>query len=223
MIDMSDLNSKDLEDLIIQNIPRDALMALEDAYASGDQKCVTHATLFVKDHRSSGAGQNRHFFNNENFHEALMAHGANPTRLCGTRLVIGRLGIFNIARLNVPGHKWVKIKDSKTRKDLACYNLEIERKYVQSDLFDKAKSFVANGTIFIIGVMDGWDKEIGIPRLTQVMIALPAPNLESWIYIKPLKEFIKLYSLPETVIQQDNATPILKVQPKKQTGNDQGN
>lgn len=222
MPSLSKLGPPELEQLIKENIPRDAFMALDDAYKSGDQKCITHAPLFSQPHRSSGAGQNRHFFMNETFHEALTAQGAKPTPLSGTKLVIGKLGIFNIARLNVPGHKWVRLKSSKTRKQLAQLNIAIERTYVQGDLFDADKP-VSAGTIFILGVMDGLDTGTGIAKLTQVMIALPAPDMESWLYIKPLTEFLKLYDLPENNNQQDGAVPTLKAQPKKQTGNDQGN
>ena len=135
---------------------------------------------------------------------------------------VGKLGIFNIARLNVPGHKWVRLKTSKSRKQLAQLNEAIENRYVQPGLFDTDR-VVSTGTIFILGVMDGWNAGAKVPALTQVMIALPAPNLESWLYIKPLNEFLKLYDLPENNNQQDGAVPKLKVQPKKQTGNDQGN
>lgn len=222
MKNLSELGPKELEQLIIQNVPLDALMALQDACVSGDQKCITYAMLFDKGHRSSGAGHNRHFFNNETFREALITHGATPLPLCGTRLVVGRLGIFNIARLNVPGHKWVKLKNSKSRQILAQDNALIEQAYVQSDFFYEERP-VTKGTIFILSVMDGLDAATGIAKLTQVMIALPAPSMESWLYIKPLTEFLGLYDLLENNAQLDNAVPTLKVQPKKLTGNDQGN
>ena len=136
--------------------------------------------------------------------------------------MVGKIGIFNIARLNVPGHKWVKLKSSKTRKQLAQLNTAIERTYIQGDLFEAEKP-VSAGTIFALGVMDGWNADAKIAALTQVMIALPAPDMESWLYRKPLTEFLKLYDLPENSNQQDGAVPTLKAQPKKKTGNDQGN
>lgn len=223
MPSLSKLGPPELEQLIKENIPRDALMALDDAYKAGDQKCVTLAPkLFEQGHRPSGAGQIRHLFVNENFHEAFAVHGATPTPLSGTRLVVGKLGIFNIARLNVPGHKWVNLKSSKTRKQLAQLNTGIERTYVQGDLFDADRP-VSSGTIFILGVMDGWNTDAKIAALTQVMIALPAPDMKSWLYIKPLTEFLKLYDLPEASTQPDGAEPKLKVIPKKQTDDDQGN
>ncbi len=81
---------------------------------------------------------------------------------------------------------------------------------------------LAEGTIFIVGVMDGND-ENGIAQLTQVMIALPAPNMKSWLYINTVAEFRQLYDQLDTGGQPDKAVPILKVQPKKQTDNDNGN
>ncbi|MGA9917103.1 MAG: hypothetical protein WBR17_31645 [Paraburkholderia sp.] len=210
-----------LEQLIVQNIPRDALMACEDAYHNGDVKGRTQASAFALGHRPSAAGQVKHFYINEAFHEALLAHGADPTPLRGTRLVVGRWGIFHVARLNVPGHQWVNLRRSATRKTLAEVNKSIEQKYVQRDLFDEASEATA-GTIFILGVMDGVDAN-GIAQLTQVMLALPAPDLKSWLYMKSVTEFLSLYEQTNTVEQPDNAQPKLKTQPKKQTGNDEGN
>ena len=212
---------KELEQLIIKNIPRDALMACQDAYHDGDTQGRLHSALFVSGHKPSAAGQNKHFFINETFHEALLAHGASPTPLCGTRLVIGRLGVFNIVRLNVPGHKWTNLRRSTTRSKLAELNNSIESKYVQGDLFAVPHE-VADGTIFILGVMDGIDAN-GIAQLTQVMVALPAPDMKSWLYISTLADFLKLYDQLDSAVQPDNAVPKLKAQPKEQTDNDQGN
>ncbi|WP_186041387.1 hypothetical protein [Burkholderia gladioli] len=210
-----------LEKLIVQNIPRDALMACEDAYHNGDTKGRTLASAFAQGHRPSAAGQVKHFYLNEAFYEALLAHGADPTPLRGTRLVVGRWGIFRVARLNVPGHQWANLRRGATRKALAEVNRSIEQKYVQGDLFDEASEATA-GTIFILGVMDGVDAN-GIAQLTQVMLALPAPDMKSWLYMKSVTEFLSLYEQTNAVEQPDNAQPKLKTQPKKQTGNDEGN
>ena len=214
-------DSNDLEQLIDKNVPRDALMAFEDAYRSGDQKGRLQSAAFSLGHRSSAAGHNKHFCINETFYEALQVHGANPTPLRGSWLVVGRLGVFNIARLNVPGHKWVDLKRSATRKKLAQLNESIERKYVQGDLFSQARE-VSAGALFIVGVMDGVD-ENDISQLTQVLVALPAPNMKSWLRLWTMDEFLKLYDQPVTVGQPDSAVPKLKPQKMKKTGNDQGN
>jgi len=212
---------EELEQLIVRHVPRDALMACEDAYHNGDTKGRGHASDFAMGHRPSAAGQVKHFYLNEAFHEALLAHGADPTPLRGTQLVVGRWGIFNVARLNVPGHQWVNLRRSATRKKLAEINRAIQGKYVQGDLFNEA-SEPTGGTIFILGVMDGLDAN-GIAQLTQVVLALPAPEMKSWLYRKSVKEFLSLYDQANVAEQPDNAKPILKTQPKKQTGNDQGN
>lgn len=212
-------DKKGLEKLIVKSIPRDALMAFQDAYNAGDKQGRAHSAVFAQGHKPSAAGHNKHFFINETFREALQAHGASPSPLCGTRLVIGRLGVFNIARLNVPGHKWTNLRRSATRSKLAELNSMIELKYVQGDLFAVPRE-VADGTIFILGVMDGIDSN-GIAQLTQVMVALPAPDMKSWLYISSMTDFLKLYDQPTSVVQRDNAMPKLKTQPKKQTGNDQ--
>ena len=207
--------SNDLEKLIVKYVPRDALMACEDAYYNGDAKGRQHSAIFFAGHKPSAAGQNKHFFINESFYEALEVHGAEPTPLRGTRLVVGRFGIFHIARLNVPGHKWVNLRRSATRKKLAELNTHIERKYVQADLFAVPQD-VAEGTIFIVGVMDGVDDN-GIAQLTQVLVALPAPDLKSWLYINRIADLLTVYDQLDTEEQIDKATPKLREQRKKKT------
>lgn len=220
MIVMPSTAKHELEKLIAQNIPRDAFMAFEDAYYAGDVKGRTRAASFSAGHRPSAAGQEKHFCTNETFHEALLAQGAEPTPLKGTRLVVGRLGIFNIARLNVPGHKWTNLGRSATRHKLAEVNRNIEEKYVQRDFF-QAPSAVLGGTVFILGVVDGQDAN-GIAQLTQVMVALPAPDMKSWLYINSMSEFLKVYEQTPMTGQMDKAVPTLKRISRKQAGNDQG-
>jgi hypothetical protein len=70
--------------------------------------------------------------------------------------------------------------------------------------------------------MDGMDSN-GIAQLTEVRVALPAPDLRSWIYFSTMSDFLKLYEESRVATQVDNAVPTLKVQQKKQTGNDEGN
>lgn len=212
---------KELERLITSQIPRDLFMACEDAYHNGDEKGRRLASSFGKGHRPSAAGHVKHFYINEAFHEALQVHGADPAPLRGTQLVIGRVGIFNIVRLNVPGHKWVNLRRSATRTALAELNDIIEQKYVQSDFFTIAGE-PTGGTIFILGMMDGIDVN-GVAQLTQVMLALPAPDMKSWLYTSTISNFVDLYDAEVPSVQLDNALPKLKIQPKKQTGNDQGN
>ncbi len=217
---MLSTNVSDLERLIMENIPRDALMAFEDAYFSGDEKGRKRAADFDAGHRPSAAGHNKHFSINETFFDALLVQGAEPSPLKGTKLVVGRMGLFNIARLSVPGHQWANSGRSKTRKKLADQNYAIQNKYVQANLFGE-QPVVIHGTIFIIGVMDGLDED-NMSQLTQVMLALPAPNMESWLYISTIADFLKLYDEVDAVAQVDDAKPTLKNITKKQNDNEQG-
>lgn len=70
--------------------------------------------------------------------------------------------------------------------------------------------------------MDGVDTN-GLAQLTQVMVALPATDMKSWLYISSMADFLKLYDQTSANVQPDNAVPKLKVQRKKQNDNDQGN
>lgn len=211
-----------LEQLIVSNIPKDAFMALEDAYRDGDQRGRQIGALFSQGHRRSAGGQAKHFVTNETFFIAMEAHGANPTALRGNNVVVGKLGIFNIARLNVPAHKWVALNRGKTRPRLAKLNAAAELRYVQEDMFQKPERDISEATLFIVGVMDGQD-ENGLAQLTQVLVAMPAPDLESWMYLEPLSKILALYEAPERVVQPDNVRPKLKSVPSKKTADDQGN
>lgn len=222
MVGTPELSLEKLEQLIVEQVPRDVFMALEDAYYSGDERGRMSASDFAQGHRPSAAGSVKHFHINEAFREALEAHNAEPTPLRGTRLVIGRVGMFHVVRLNVPGHKWVNLQRSATRKRLAEFNDSIQHHYVQRSLFDVDVPLPTGGTIFILGVMDGQDAN-GVAQLTQVMVALPSPDLQRWLYKKSVAELLDVYDRPETVVQPDNALPQLKPQPQIETGNDHGN
>jgi hypothetical protein len=211
-----------LEKLIVANIPKDAFMALEDAYRDGDRKGREYGARFAPGHRRSASGQDKHFALNEAMFDALEAQGANPTPLRGNRVVVGRLGKFNVARLNVPGHKWVDLRRGKTRPQLAKINTAIERRYVQQDLFDSPEGEISEATLFIVGLMDGQDVN-GLSQLTTVMVALPAPDLRSWLYFQPLSKILALYEDPAPVVQPDHAKPVLKSVHIKKTGDDQRN
>lgn len=211
-----------LEKLIVANIPKDTFMAFEDAYRDGDRRGRELGARYSQGHRRSAGGQIKHFLLNETMFVAMEAHGANPTPLCGNRVVVGRLGVFNVARLNVPAHKWVAMNRGKTRPRLAKINTAVERRYVQPDFFAKADAEVSEATLFIVGVMDGQD-ENGLAQLNQVLVAMPAPDLESWLYIEPLSKILALYEAPERAVQPDNVRPVLKKVPSKKTGDDQRN
>ncbi|WP_295550747.1 hypothetical protein [uncultured Pseudacidovorax sp.] len=217
-------SQKALEKLIARHVPRDAFMAFEDAYFDGDRKARLRASEFARGHKRSAIGSIKHFYNNETFHEALEAHGAKPLPLRSTGLVVGRLGIFNISRLNVPGHKWTNLRRSSTRASLAELNEQIQRKYVQADFFAEPQD-IAVATLFVLGVMDGQD-ENGLAQLTHCMVALPSPTLDSWLYLKTMKDFLKVYDRGLPSGQADKAMPKLKTTTRKKntgTEDDSGN
>lgn len=212
----------EIEQLLIESIPKDVFMALEDAYRDGDRRGREQGAKFSPGHRRSAGGQAKHFALNETFYVVLEAHGANPAPLRGNRVVIGRLGKCNISRMNVPDHKWADLRRGKTRRLLAKINTAVALRYVQGDLFAKGKQPISETSVFILGVMDGLD-ENGMTQLTNVLVALPAPDLRSWLYKEPLAKVLALYDVPTPVVQPDNVKPKLKSTRIKKTGNDQGN
>ncbi|WP_343638679.1 hypothetical protein [Roseateles sp.] len=212
----------EIERMLVENIPKDVFMALEDAYRDGDRRGRQEGAKFSAGHRRSAGGQAKHFALNEAFFVALEAHGGSPTPLCGNRVVVGRLGKCNISRLNVPDHKWADLRRGKTRRQLAKINTAVARRYVQGDMFALGDEPISESSVFILGVMDGQD-ENGMAQLTSVLVALPAPDLRSWLYKEPLAKVLALYDVPAPVVQPDNVKPVLKSTRIKKTGNDQGN
>lgn len=210
----------EFEKLILKNVPKDVFMALDDAYRDGDEKGRALGAAFAKGHRPTAAGMNKHLALQEAFHTAFFVHGGNPPPLKGNRVVTAQFGIVTMARLNVPGHKWVDWSRSKTRVTLAEFNLAPERRYMQSDFFAQQPVEVSKVTLFVLGVMDGVDSN-GLTQLTAVMIAAPAPDLSRWLYLKPLSRLVELYNIPEQLQQPDNVKPTLKKAHKKQSGDDQ--
>jgi hypothetical protein len=212
----------EIERLLVENIPKDVFMSLEDAYRDGDRRGREHGARFSPGHRRSAGGHAKHFALNETFFVALEAHGANPTALCGNRVVVGRIGKCNLSRMNVPDHKWADLRRGKTRRLLAKINTAVARRCVQGDFFAVGEDEILESSVFILGVMDGQD-ENGMAQLTNVLVALPAPDLGSWLYKEPLAKVLALYDVPAPVVQPDNARPVLKSTLVKKTGNDQGN
>lgn len=210
----------EFEKLILENVPKDVFMALDDAYRDGDEKGRTLGAAFAKGHQPTAVGMNKHLALQEAFHTVFTVHGGNPLPLKGNRVVTAQFGIVTLARLNVPGHKWVNWSRSKTRATLAEFNVAPERRFMQSDFFAQQPVDVSKVTLFVLGVMDGVDSN-GLTQLTGVMIAAPAPDLSRWLYLKPLREVLGLYEIPAQLQQPDNVKPKLKKAHKKQSGDDQ--
>lgn len=206
-----------IESLIVANVPRDLLMAMEDALITGTQQGAQDAGTLCKGHIAHAVGQMRHFRMNEAFSDALNAADANPTPINGNRLVVGRIGIVSLARLNVSSHLWSNAKRSKARRQLAMLNRQIEQ-LVNPDLFDPCKPATV-ATVFAVAV---FDRAVGNPlaELVRVDIAIPRADMDGWLYRQPVAKVIELYDVPATLTQPDNAIPVLKTSielPKQQS------
>ena len=100
-----------LEKLVVQNVSRDLILAGAEALEAGAIRAYKATVHLERGHRASGLGQMRHFCMNETFNTALTVAGAAPTPLVGNRLVVGRAGMFQIARLNVStANPWPRLR-----------------------------------------------------------------------------------------------------------------
>lgn len=196
-----------IESLIVTNIPKDLLMAMEDALISGAGQGAIGASSLAKGHRAHAVGHMRHFRMNESFSDALLAAEANPTPISGNRLIVGRKGIFSVARFNVTSHLWSNAKRSKARRQLALFNRAIEP-LVYPDLFETYKP-ASMASIFAVAVFDR-SLSSALAELIRVDIAVPRADMDGWLYRQPVSKTLELYETLETPVQPDNAHPVLK-------------
>lgn len=200
-------SSEGIESLIVANVPRDLIAAMEEALITGAAEGAAGSGTLAKGHRAHAVGQMRHFRTNERFFEALAAAEASPTPLNGNRLVVGRVGIFYVSRFNVTTHFWSNAKRSKSRRQLAMFNLAIEH-LVTPDLFENYEP-AQSASLFTVGVFDRSPSN-ALAELVRVDIAIPRPDMDGWLYRQPVAKALALYDTKPQVIQPDMAYPVLK-------------
>lgn len=201
---MISAHKKPVVDLLVESLSRDMLMGIEEAFLIGAERGYAHAKGMNRGHLPNVLGQMRHFHMNETFWEALAAGGANPTPLKGNRVVVGRAGMFNLARFNVSAGLWNNSRRSQTRRALAEANRAIEQ-LVQPNLFDATP--VTQGTVFFVACFSG-SLSVQPEAPQSVHLAVPDKNMKSWLFQEPISQFLERYY--ESPAQADNAMPKLK-------------
>ena len=147
---MPDSKQITIASLLIQHIPRDLIMGVEDALFTGALRGTSAGAGMNSGHRSHAVGQMRHFHMNETFRDALEVAGTNPTQLKGNRVVIGKAGIFALGRFNISNGVWNNGRRSRTRREMALANLSIEP-LVIPDLFETYQPATKNTVAFVAG------------------------------------------------------------------------
>lgn len=200
-------SSESIESLIITHVPRDLIAAMEEALITGAAEGAAGSGTLAKGHRAHAVGQMRHFRTNERFFDALAAAEASPTPLNGNRLVVGRVGIFHVSRFNVTTHFWSNAKRSKSRRQLAMFNLAIEH-LVTPDLFESYEP-AQSASLFAVGVFDRSPSN-AFAELIRVDIAIPRADMDGWLYRQPVAQTLALYDTKPQITQPDMAHPVLK-------------
>lgn len=194
--------------LLLQHIPRDLIMGVEDALLTGAQRGTSAGAGMNPGHRSHAVGQMRHFHMNETFRDALEAAGTNPSQIMGNRVVTGKAGIFALGRFNISNGVWNNGRRSRTRREMAMANLSIEP-LVTPDLFD-AYQPATKATVFFVGVFDRSVQDSAAVPMS-IDIAVPDHELKEWLFRMPTTQFLRFYEQESSTEEQlDLAVPMLK-------------
>ena len=197
-----------IADLLLQNIPRDLILGVEDALITGSKRGTNAGAGMNLGHRSHAVGQMRHFHMNETFRDALAAANTNPTQIKGNRVVIGKAGIFSLGRFNISNGMWNNGRRSRTRREMALANLSIEP-LVLPDLFETYKP-TSLATVFFVGVFDRSVQDTMATPMS-IDIAVPDHELKGWLFRMSTTNFLALYEAQTADdIQPDLAIPSLK-------------
>lgn len=203
---MPQSSRKAIAELIMQNLPRDLLLGIEEGLNVGAARALSAAKGMHTGHVKHAVGQMRSFHMNETFNDALIAGGANPTPIKGNSLVIGRSGMLTLSRFNVSARTWHNGRRSAMRRQLAQANQAIEQ-LVQPGLFSPTP--ITEATVFFVASFSGsMSFEPEAPQT--IYIAVPDKNMKSWIFQEPLDRFCSRYFEGESPVQPDMAQPKLK-------------
>lgn len=202
---MTGTRKPSIADLLIQNVPRNLVMGVEDACEAG----ALRAHLATKDmddkHRKNALGQMRAFHMNEMFDEALQAADAVHTPLQGNSVVVGKAGIFKFSRVNMSSAMWNNCRRSAIRRQLSEANQSMTQ-LVQPSLF--AQEPITTGTFFFVACFSG-SLTNQPEKPLEIHIAVPDAQMTGWLFREPLYRFLARYD--EALQQQiDLAKPKLK-------------
>lgn len=202
---MPESRNPPISELLIQNVPRNLVMGIEDACEAGALRAHLATKEMDKGHRKNALGQMRAFHMNEAFDEALRAAGAVHTPLKGNGVVIGQAGIFKFSRVNMSSSMWNNCRRSATRRQLAEANKSMTE-LIQPSLFDNQP--VDAGTFFFVACFSG-SLTLQPERPLEIHIAVPDAEMKGWLFREPLNRFMARYDeAPQH--QPDLAMPKLK-------------
>lgn len=204
---MSPLLRESIPSLLVRDLPRDLVMAVEDALSSGAARAFRAATGTEDGHLPTVVGQLRHFKMNEAFHRVLAANEATPTPIRGNSLITGRAGVFTLGRFNIPVGAWTNGRRSHTRQQMALANEALEP-LVQGGLFDSYRPPSA-AVAFFVACFSG-SLQVSPNAPVSIHIAVPNRDMRGWLFREPLSAFLRRYESAAGEVQPDMAKPKLK-------------
>lgn len=192
--------------LLVNNIPRDLVMGIEEAFMVGAQRAFAAAKGMDDGHLPHVVGQLRHFHMNEAFQRVLSAGEAYPTPIRGNGIVTGRTGVFKLARFNIPEGIWNNGRRSKTRRQMALANYAIEP-LVQPGLF---QGYVppSDAVAFFVACFSG-SLQVSPDSPVSIQVAVPDGSMRGWLFRESLDKFMLRYEA-KSAVQDDLAVPKLK-------------
>ena len=205
-----------IPELLVSSLPIDLVTGIEEGLPVGAQRAYASARGMEEGHLPAIVGHMRHFHMNETFHRSLTINQANPSPLCGNKVVVGRSGIFSLARFNIHEGYWANYRRSLTRKQLSAANKSIEP-LVQPELFSSYTP-ATKATVFFVAVFAG-SLSVSPEAPTSIQIAVPDSQMKSWLFREPISSFLERYSQVQDA-QRDLAVPRLKKIADQQQRND---
>ncbi|ROM72138.1 hypothetical protein BK653_09735 [Pseudomonas brassicacearum] len=197
------LNPDAIAALLIDEVPRDLVMGVEDAFAAGALQAYA-MTKDVRKQRKVALGYMRHIEMNERFSDLLEAANAELVPVQGNRVIVGKAGIFKFTRLNMTTTNWNHASRSTIRRELADANQAISE-LAQLSLFESQK--VEGGAFFFVARFSG-SLHHQPEKPLQIYIAVPTPKMDGWLFREPLAQFLERYDAAPKQI--DNVTVTLK-------------
>lgn len=203
---MSESLKDSIQNLLLHNIPREVVMAVEDALTVGAQRAYAASHGMDEGHLPHVVGHLRHFHMNESFHRAMMVGNASPSAIRGNGIVTGRAGIFTLSRFNIPTGFWINGRRSNTRRQMSAANKAIEP-LVQPELFNDYQT-PSDAVAFFVACFSGsLQNQPEAP--VSIQIAVPNRDMRGWLFREDVGVFLKRYEQPAAT-QDDHAIPKLK-------------
>jgi hypothetical protein len=191
--------------LLLRNLRRELILSIEEALMAGAQRAYDTSRGMDDGHLPHVVGQLRHFHMNESFHRALDVGNASPSPIRGNGIVIGKVGVFNLARFNTSNALWANGSRSQTRRQMSMVNKAIEP-LVQPELFADYEP-PTDAVVFFVACFSR-SLRVQPEAPDSIQIAVPDRHMKGWLFKEPVERFVRRYD--QITVQDDLAKPRLK-------------